>query len=1837
MEKAMRILVVDDNPENIDLMMIMLNSKNYDVISAGNGQEALEKLRSGKFDLIISDILMPIMDGFQLCRECKTDPELGKISFIFYTATYIDEKDEEFALALGAQKFMRKPQEPEVFLKLIKEVLEKSKIGKGPTIEFKGQDENEILKLYSERLITKLEKKNLDLEHEMGAHKATVNKLKESEEKFRSFIEQSSEGTLLANDRGIITECNHALESITGLITGQIIGMSLLELQLKLMPPKSNFHTEIGSFKDAISEFIRTGKSSYFKKPLRLDVVTPKGVYKTILQSVFPIKINESFHIGVLLFDVTELTKTEAAFIREQNLFDSLIETIPDSIYFKDRESRFIRINKQMAVRFGLDNPRKAIGKTDFDFFDEKHARPAFKDEQRIITERKPLIELEEEEVWPDGHTTWVSTTKMPLKNATGDVIGIMGISRDITESKKAKIKLFSLAMRQEAILSAVPDIIMEVNNNKVYTWANKAGIDFFGDDVIGREASYYFEGEQETYKSVQSVFNGDENIIYIESWQRNKNGEKRLLAWRCRTLKDEKGKVTGALSSAHDITARLHAEEVMRKSEEKYRSIFENVQDVYYESLADGTIVEISPSIEIISRGQYRREDLIGKSMYDFYPGPEDRDHLIAEIQKTGSVTDFEIQLRNKDGSFIWCTISAKIRFNAERQIEKIIGSMHDISTRKQADEALRESEKNYRELINGMNETVWIIGFNGNIIDVNNTAVEVLGYSKEEILRIGLNSIDSTLKKEDIKALVKTMPADKLQIFETSHTTKDGRKFPVEVYSSLVTYQGGKAILSIARDITERKHAEEALRVTLAKYKTLFDSFPLGITITDEAGSIVETNPTAEKLLSIPKDEQITRDIESNRWHIIRPDGTLMPSEEYASVLALKQKRKVENVEMGVVKPDNTITWINVTAAPLPLEGHGVVITYSDITERKLVEAALNESERMLSSIFNTVGDVLFLLSVETDGNYRFISVNKAFCNITGLNEEKILGKLVNEVIPEPSISLVLGKYRRAIEENSIIRWEEITEYPKGRLVADVSIAPVFGDKGHCTHLVGSVHDITERKKAEEALKESNIFLQTILNTIPLPIFYKDIEGRYIGFNKSFEEFFGKTSPELTGKTVFEIAPPEYAEIYHTRDLELMKHQGVQIYDTQIIDGHGAKHEVVYHKATFSDSEGHVLGLIGAILDITERKLAEDTILQERSLLRTLIDNLPTGIFVKDKEYRKIIINPIHMQEVSGHLKYLRLNADIDMLGKTDYEVFPEKLAKKFFTEDQKVVRDGSVIINMEGIGYSESGEQKWLMVSKIPLRDKEGEINGMVGVTTDITERRHAEEALKSSEEKFRTIFDSAGEGMFLLDPETRKFMMCNAACSKMLGYTDEEFLSLDITAIYPPEELSLIYEKIENVNADDGIARGDVKFKRKDGTDFSADLSSSPVIIAGKKLIIIVFRDITERLLIENELRSAKEKAEESDKLKTAFLQNISHEVRTPLNGIIGFSDILTSSNLTPEKREQFSKLIRSSGDHLISIVNDIIVMATIDAGQEKLKMDETDINEILQLIKSQNIQKATVKKLLFDINSDLTENESKVLADKTKLLQILTNLVSNAIKFTIEGGIKVNCKIEGVFLKFSVEDTGIGIPSELHKKIFDRFYQIDFSETRLFGGTGLGLSIVQSYAQLLNGEIYVDSEPGRGSIFYFTMPYEPLAIEIRTEKESTGFKNSDLSGKVILIAEDSDINFEYLEAILYDTKATIIRAVNGKEAIETCKENPKIDLVLMDIKMPVLNGYEATKQIMKFRKDLPVIAQTAYAFPDDKVKSLECGCVDHISKPISSDQLISVLNNYLKFE
>jgi PAS domain S-box-containing protein len=382
-------------------------------------------------------------------------------------------------------------------------------------------------------------------------------------------------------------------------------------------------------------------------------------------------------------------------------------------------------------------------------------------------------------------------------------------------------------------------------------------------------------------------------------------------------------------------------------------------------------------------------------------------------------------------------------------------------------------------------------------------------------------------------------------------------------------------------------------------------------------------------------------------------------------------------------------------------------------------------------------------------------------------------------------------------------------------------------------------------------------------------------------------------------------------------------------------------------------------------------------------------------------------------------------------------------------------------------------------------------------------------------------------------------------------------------------------------------------------------------------------------------INKELMVAKEKAVESDQLKSAFLANFSHEIRTPMNGIIGFSEMLAMDNLPTEKRKHYTEVIINSTNQLLSIVNDILDLSKIETGQITINKGQVRLNKLLIELLSFFKPKADKKSIQLNILKGLDDEKCSIFTDRLRIFQILSNLTGNAIKFTKEGSVTIGYELIDCYLQFFVQDTGIGIPQEQQHRLFGRFQQANSEISRNYGGTGLGLAISKSLIELLEGKIWFHSAPGVGTTFYFTIPYNRVETKISNQTQIQTSPNLIETPLNILLVEDEEINYIFIREVFLGQPVNLIYASNGIEAVELCKLHPEIDIILMDIKMPLLNGYEATHEIKQFRPEVPIIALTAYAMKEDKDLALSKGFSDYLAKPVRSGELINCIKRNTK--
>jgi len=1028
--------------------------------------------------------------------------------------------------------------------------------------------------------------------------------------------------------------------------------------------------------------------------------------------------------------------------------------------------------------------------------------------------------------------------------------------------------------------------------------------------------------------------------------------------------------------------------------------------------------------------------------------------------------------------------------------------------------------------------------------------------------------------------------------------------------------------------------------------------------------------------------------------------------------------------------------------------------------ITKLLQAENELKKQKEEFEMIFNLVPAQIWY----KDTHNSFIRVNRQVCTDLGLTENEITGHAAEEIFPSFAQKYFdddLEVFNSGRPKLDVI--EQINTCAGKLKWVHTDKYPVFGIDGELVGLVAFTQDITLRKMTEDALLKSETQLRTLVQTIPDLMWLKDNNGVYLQCNTMFEHFFGARETDILGKTDYDFIDKDLADFFRDHDRKAMaagKPTTNEEWITFADDGHRAYLETI--KTPMYESDGKLIGILGIGRDITDRKMAEDALSSSEVRLRTLLQTSPDLILIKDT--RGVYLGCNSMCE-----RYFGA-IEADIIGKTDYDFVDKELADSFCENDHKAMEAGRPTRNAEWITFADDGHSAYLDTIKAPLYDSNGTLIGMMGIGRDISEHKKAEDALKASEEKYRTIFENVQDVFYQTDlagiiteisPSIKYFSefsrdeIIDTPVYNLYYNLDDRKILLD--AIIENGELRDYVLRIKtktgkikfvSVNARlisdsegsphhiDGALRDITDRKHAEsellereiqyrnlansglaliwtsGTDKLCNYFNEPwLTFTGRTLeqelgngwaegvhyddldrclktyidafdnreaLIMEYRlrnasgdyrwiedlgvpnyksdgefigylghcfDITEQKSLEYELMKAKNKAEESDRLKSAFLANMSHEIRTPMNGILGFAGLLKEPMLSGEEQLEYIDIIEQSGNRMLNIINDIVSISKVESGQMEVSIKETNINEQIEYIYTFFKPEAEKKGIKLYVKNSLHSKKTIIKSDREKIYAILTNLVKNALKFTHTGIIKFGfspkTKGESSELEFYVKDTGIGINPEHQKFIFERFRQIDDSLKRNYEGAGLGLAISKAYVELLGGKIWVESKQGIGSTFYFTIPYNR---ESQSDDNTPNIKSAD-SAKYhvdpevprfkILIVEDDETNLKLITATVKTFCNKILKAKTGIEAVEACHNNPDIDLILMDVKMPEMDGYEATRLIRQFNNEVIIIAQTAFALTGDREKALAAGCNDYISKPYGKSLLMSLIEKHFK--
>ena len=791
----------------------------------------------------------------------------------------------------------------------------------------------------------------------------------------------------------------------------------------------------------------------------------------------------------------------------------------------------------------------------------------------------------------------------------------------------------------------------------------------------------------------------------------------------------------------------------------------------------------------------------------------------------------------------------------------------------------------------------------------------------------------------------------------------------------------------------------------------------------------------------------------------------------------------------------------------------------------------------------------------------------------------------------------------------------------------------------------------DITVSKLTEESLQESEEKFRSSFMTSHDAFYIGSMdEGVIYEVNDVFEEVFGYSREETIGKSSLELNLYNNPQDRSRMIAELKKNGFVKDMEMRGQKKNGELIFVLISVRIIQISKQKYI--LGVIRDISERKLSEEFLQSSQEKYRAIFEN------IQDIYYQTNLTGIV--LEISPSIKKFSEFEREEIIGYPVQNLYanPEERQDLLFD-----IMAAGELHDYELRIKTKSGKKKIVSINARLIFNSSGMPDHIDGSMRDITRRKQAEDEVK----KLQKAIENSNASVVITDNKGN-IEYANPYFTQLTGYTREEYSGQNPNVLKSGYHSAAFYKELWKTINSGQTWEGEFYNRKKDGSHFWENAVISPVQNEKNEIThyVAIKTDITAAKKINEELINAKLRAEESDNLKTAFLNNISHEIRTPFNGILGFLSILQSDDLTTAERIEYNSIINDSAHRLMNTINDIAEVSALQTNKITISESEITISTLIDDLTNHFTQDLNRKALSFTITNELPKNITFIYSDKLKLNTILNNLVSNAIKFTNLGtiGLEIRMKDSHIHyglnenqqisskesldsratnsvvpepeIEFAIRDTGIGIPENKLKAIFERFIQADSSNTRRFEGSGLGTTIAKAYVEALGGTIRVESKEGQGSLFSFTIPCRTESKEkIALQTRNPGKSAHQVNLLKILIAEDDEASFMYLKMVIKPYTKELLIAKTGQEAVKLCSNNPDIDLVLMDIRMPVLDGNDATIQIRLINPKVIIIAQTAHALTSDNEKAIASGCNDYISKPIQKDQLITLIQKYFR--
>lgn len=1188
--------------------------------------------------------------------------------------------------------------------------------------------------------------------------------------------------------------------------------------------------------------------------------------------------------------------------------------------------------------------------------------------------------------------------------------------------------------------------------------------------------------------------------------------------------------------------------------------------------------------------------------------------------------LTTIEKEIKDKDNKYYLKRISPFI--TTDKKIEGVVITFVDISELKEKEKDIVEANQRFEIASEATGIAFWEWYPKEDRTIGNKKWEELFGFEKTDKIKQKWIDFMHPDDAKNIPAVLEAHLKGETELYDVEFRYNHPvHKKQIWIQSTAKVTEWDSSgnptkMAGVSLNITEKMQQIELLNFEKQFSEKVLQTAPAGVYVYSfEKGTNEFTNSRYEKILGYSRSE-INHMSDEEFFALFHPQD----QEKVALHMKKVAQGKSEEIEYRFRNKNGNWIWCRSNDVPFEVSANGKVKSFIgafiDITETKKYEKQLLQFQKAIESSSDAIG-----LS-SADGNHFF--QNKAFDELFGYQIGEFTDDSAKIIYKDKKIA---DKVFNAIMSGNSWTGELDMQNKKGDVFPVALRADAIKDEnGNVIGLIGMHRDISERKNEERIKEEQHKKTLTMFDAIDEVVYVADPETYELVFtNKKFNEIWGIDETPV-GEKCHEVlqckeVPCEFCSNKHIFNEKLGE---TYVWEFQN-EANGKWYRCSDRAIEWID--GRVLRMEMAI-DITsekENRLALEASEERYSLATAASDN---GIWDWWVEKNEVFFNDLWKAQLGYKPNELKNEF------KTWENLLHPDCKERMIESVQDFLTNPKDYFIEEFRMMHKDGSPRWILNRAAAVKDEDGKVIRMFGSHKDITEQKRAEEELRKTDLMYRGIIENAPDGVVMVSFDG-KFKFASTSALKMFGYNNDTILNGDPNKLTHPEDLPQVLKTLQQVIEGDENYTPTLEYRFKHGSGvwrWIESTFSKSQDEEGQPAIVINFRDIQERKEYEKQLIEAKKKAELANFHKNYFLANMSHELRTPMNGVIGFSDLLREEDLTQDEKNRYLNIIDGNSKQLLGLIDDIIDVAKIESNELKIQKKHCHVsNLLLELETLFNQIKTQKNKKEIQFISEVPRNKQNLVlhTDCSRLRQVLTNLLGNALKFTEKGTIRFGFKTDKNVVHFYVSDQGIGIPKEKQAEIFERFMQVNYDKAVKYGGTGLGLAISKGIVNLLGGEISVTSELNKGSTFKFYLPLDVLKKETLDENSQNFSVNENaISNKKILIAEDEETVRLYFKELLKAKKCTLLFAEDGEKTVELYKNNADIDIVLMDLRMPKLNGFEAIKQILKINPKAKIIAQTAYAMSDEREKSLALGCVAYLTKPIQKNELFTAIQKWV---